>query len=188
VLRRWKSLGGAFFDKRVLKADTTLEARLAGIDLTAIVPIPQDYDRSWRLGGSPTQRIARFLANLTGIPIINALTITSPKKKTQQAELSAEKRFENRIQFSLRKQIGGEAILLVDDFFTTGHTLRSAASTLYWGGSRNIHVFCLGIRPNRFYFRSQSTLPHCESASSTAAISNLPNEASDLRLHLRASS
>ncbi|HAR42491.1 MAG TPA: hypothetical protein DCS07_07645 [Bdellovibrionales bacterium] len=156
VLRRWKSLGGTFLDRAILKSDAELESRLASMPLTAIVPIPQQFARSWRLGGSPAERIALFLARITGLPVVHALAVPEQRKpKPQQAALSAEKRFENRIRFSVNQKIGGESVLLVDDFFTTGHTLRGAASTLYWAGARGIHVFCLGIRPARPQFRQR---------------------------------
>ena len=59
-------------------------------------------------------------------------------------------RLSNPIEFdqteNLEDQRGGN-IILVDDFITTGHTVRAAAKTLKLSGALSVHVFALGVRP-----------------------------------------
>ena len=110
-----------------------------------IVPVPQSPRRSRVLRGNPAERIAHALSQQTGLSWMRALE--PPEHRAyRQAERSAPLRYEDPLSF---KAIGPAPfrVILVDDFMTTGKTLRTAAYALARAGTREIDVFCLGVRP-----------------------------------------
>lgn len=152
VLKRWKVSGSSGFDRRILIADPELERRLHELDCQAVVAVPQRYRRSWQLGGSPAWRVARWMAQKLSLPLIDPWCVRdiAPGAVTalRQAELAREERIRTRFGFKLHGEARLEPrILLVDDFFTTGHTMRGAAETLRSGGALRVHAFSLGFRP-----------------------------------------
>ena len=156
VLRRWKTRTGPYFDRHVLNLDRPAQLRPALLALAApsffIVPIPQRLRRSWRLGRSPAEQISRWLASELGTPWVRGLRPPS-LRQPHQAELSLEARLSRRFEFALAPRmatrIRGADILLVDDFMTTGRTLRAAALVLQAAGARKITGFSLAVRPSR---------------------------------------
>lgn len=152
VLRSWKTSHGPALDRRVLNLGSELLAALQGLaPLDAIVHVPQRAERSWRLGGSPTLKLARWLSRALSVAHCPALRIAEPRAPTRrQAELGMMERLASRIEHRfapgtpLRQ---GARLLLVDDFMTSGRTLRAAASALRSHGAVEVHAFCLGIRP-----------------------------------------
>ena len=110
-----------------------------------IVPVPQSPRRSRVLRGNPAERIAQALSQQTGLSWMRALE--PPEHRAyRQAERSASLRYEDPLSL---KAIGPAPfrVILVDDFMTTGKTLRTAAYALARAGTREIDVFCLGVRP-----------------------------------------
>lgn len=152
VLKRWKTRGGPAFDRRVLKIPPSRLASLRRLGGQCAIPIPQSFQRSWRLGRSPAELLASWIARELRIPCISALESEARPRQRRQAELSAEERLSNAIGFRLRRELLGtdyRSVLLVDDFMTTGHTLRRASRALREGGFSEIHALCLGVRLRR---------------------------------------
>ena len=151
VLKRWKTHSGLAFDRRVLGRDlgrpfresTALKLGTAG---AVVVAIPQDPRRSRSLGGNPAERIAYALARITGLEVQKVLQAPELRSGPRQAERSATERLESPMKFRATGPCP-KRIILVDDFMTTGHTLRSAAAALARAGTREVDVFCLGFRP-----------------------------------------
>ncbi len=157
VLKRWKTRRGPAMNGRILRLSAELRDRIASIEPDAVVPIPQSYARAWRLGGSPALELAGWIARETGRRAwraAHALELAGPggRARPRQATLNAASRYSNRLDLRAGAQapaLAGKRVLLVDDFMTTGHTLRSAARALA-GLPRppaGIHVFALGARP-----------------------------------------
>lgn len=161
VLRCWKKSGGPLFDRRILRwdpASTPLpRSWFHPHGIRAIVPVPQGIRRSWRLNGSPAARVARWLGNRLRIPVLPLLLPIAKGRLGRQAELSLPQRLRNRVRFEVNPsahrswlRAGGQEageILLVDDFMTSGHTLRNAARVLRSMGVRRVRAYCLGVRP-----------------------------------------
>lgn len=155
VLRRWKFHPGPFLDQAILKLDASLAGRLRATGARTIVAVPQRFERAWELGGGSSARIAAWLSRELGIP---ARPLLKPGRlKTGQSSSSAELRFQNALRFQADNEGTPvlEPILLVDDFATTGHTLRSAARALGAGGWSDVHAFCLGLKLRRLEKQSR---------------------------------
>ncbi len=155
VLKRWKFHPGPFLDQAILTLDASLASRLGATGARTIVAVPQRFERAWELGGGSSARIAAWLSRELGIP---ARGLLKPGVAgVRQSASSAELRFQNLIRFEPvtdgRPVL--EPILLVDDFATTGHTLRSAARALGAGGWSDVHAFCLGLKLRRLEKQSR---------------------------------
>lgn len=156
VLRTWKKHGGLKFDQRVLPHDTALfeniRLKLRLSETPTVVSVPQKFARIWRLGRSPSEVIARWLAGGLKIPFYpDRLRIREGfVRHTHQAQLSLEGRLSSRNGFEASSSLGPKSVILVDDFMTSGRTLRAAARALRENGAREISIFVLGYRPRMF--------------------------------------
>ena len=114
------------------------------LDFDIIVFIPLHWTRYAARGFNQAEIIAQQLATKTGKPMIPLLVRS---KKTQfQASLSVDERDTNvRDAFIIDKkyehEIAGKKILLIDDLFTTGSTIKAAAQVLYAHQPVKIDVF-----------------------------------------------
>jgi predicted amidophosphoribosyltransferase len=144
VLKSWKKSLGPATSRRVFH-----ELKLPGGDWDLIVPVPQRFVRSWRLGGCPSELIAHELSRSSGKPMLRALL--APGRGRPQASLSLTERTSRKLDFRVRPDLAprlrGHRLLLVDDFLTSGRTVRLAAQALLGAGARQVSVYCLGIRP-----------------------------------------
>ncbi|MBP9732289.1 MAG: ComF family protein [Candidatus Magasanikbacteria bacterium] len=106
-----------------------------------IVPVPLHKKRYVERGFNQSERIARILSAETGIACIEPLKrITNTLK---QATLDRSHREVNVLNaFVVQKDcveiISGKNIVLVDDVYTTGSTLRECASALKTAGVQEI--------------------------------------------------
>ncbi len=173
VLRRWKIHRGWALNRRILKLSTEVRHRLQNLDLTCIVPIPQNTLRAWRMGGSPAQLVADWLSKEIAVPVLPLLaTGKSGGNPLRQGELKRSARLENRLSFELASEYAASLakspqILLVDDFMTTGHTLGMAAQKLKCLRNSSVHVFCLAVRPRLSRASGQHDRAHLEPVNST---------------------
>ena len=155
VLKKWKTHGGPLFDQKILQADRSLKDTWLKTQADWIIPIPQDLRRSWQLRRSPARITANWISRETGVQVLEAL-FTVPKLigQKRQAELALNHRRLHSLQFAIHPEwknpsrpLENKKILLVDDFMTTGHTLKTAAQELAQWGAQEVHLFCLGLRP-----------------------------------------
>ncbi|HUP56918.1 MAG TPA: hypothetical protein VM598_05650, partial [Bdellovibrionota bacterium] len=99
VLKAWKFKSGPLLDRRVLRLEPSLAARLAALGLRAIVPLPQRFERSFQLKGSPSERIARWVSRETDVPVRPLLRF-SGQASARQTGSAADVRFGNRTGFT----------------------------------------------------------------------------------------
>jgi predicted amidophosphoribosyltransferase len=151
ILKAWKGRRGLLFDRRILIPDPRLVELWKATEADAVIPVPQNFNRAWKMRGSRALFLANWVSSQTGIPVVQAL-LPAPRNLAgkRQAELSSHERVCNELSFPLRPYMpaGIRRVILVDDFMTTGHTLNSAAKSLHSAGVTNIHTFCLGMRPS----------------------------------------
>ncbi len=152
VLKKWKTHRGSLFDRRVLIPNPKLRALLQDFQAQAITPIPQAFNRTWSMRGSPAEKIARWLSSITQIPVHPLLlspTLRIGQQMKRQAELGILERLQSPLRFSLDPNYNlapFQRIILVDDFLTSGRTVGQAAKTMKMAGINQIHSFCLGVR------------------------------------------
>jgi predicted amidophosphoribosyltransferase len=126
------------------------------IAIEAVVPMPQSYARSWKMGGSPADVLGTWISQKSDLPLLRILKKTVSKstsdvgggeKYKRQAELSGWERTRTKLGFEVDpRQKPLRSVLLVDDFSTTGHTLAEAAKALRLAGYLQVHTLVLGIR------------------------------------------
>lgn len=97
----------------------------------ALVPVPLTRWRRWRRGYNQAEMLAKGMAEVTGLPVLNLLKRT--KNGTPQSRLSGEKRLKNAegiYRATIPNEWRGKNLVLVDDVMTTGATLSSCAKAL----------------------------------------------------------
>lgn len=169
VLKAWKKSRGMTFHRRILRPSPRLIQDLRNARLDGIVPVPQNWERAWRLLGSPTELLAKQFSEILEIPIFSVLEAPEAGA-TRQAEKKFYERSESapawKIKTDSHHPLRNKNILIVDDFMTTGKTLASVAHELrIRGGARVIHTLCLGVRPPR-----QPEIHHSKSGSDSESI------------------
>ncbi len=111
-------------------------------DIDYIVPVPLHKRRLAERGFNQAELIANSLSLVTQIPVKNLLVRT--KKTQQQAKLDVNNRAKNlKNAFICKYKLNNQTILLVDDVYTTGSTLDSAAKVLSTSGVQKITGFTL---------------------------------------------
>lgn len=114
------------------------------LDFDCITFIPLHWTRYASRGFNQAEIIAQALSERTGKPVLPL--ITRSKKTQYQARLSLQQREHNvRDAFSVNEKysriIAGKKILIVDDLFTTGSTIKAAAHILLPLQPAKIDVF-----------------------------------------------
>ena len=113
-----------------------------------VVPVPLHFTRHYWRSFNQAELFGEVVAHELGISLCNALVRT--RRTRHQARLSREARRRNpRGVFAVRDAdaIRGRCVLLVDDVFTTGATLASAAKTLLKAGSGPVFVLTAARTP-----------------------------------------
>lgn len=116
---------------------------IAALDFDCIVSIPLHWTRRIKRGYNQAEEIARELAKISGKPWVNALKRT--RMTAYQAELAADAREHNVagafvLNERYKNKLCGKRILLVDDLYTTGSTVKAAAKILYQSKPSAIYV------------------------------------------------
>ncbi len=99
------------------------------------------------LGSTPSSFIAVNFAKEFGLPFETLLGIRPRFFRKRQAELDSWQRLSSQLDFEWTGAIRApRSVILIDDFVTTGHTLREAARALKLSGVRQVYVVGLGAR------------------------------------------
>ena len=118
-----------------------------------IVPVPLHPWRQWRRGYNQSALLAHALAELLQLPCVELLRRT--RHTPSQTRLNFGERQENvRDAFVVNEKTRGKYlpreishILLIDDVYTTGATLRECARQLHSKGFATIHALTLTRQP-----------------------------------------
>jgi len=120
----------------------------AGIELLAeadlVVPVPLHRRRLWQRRFNQSAMLASVVAATSGKPVANFL-LKRIRPTRQQVGLSAAERDENvrgafRVDADKQTEIAGRRILLVDDVYTTGATVKAATRALLRAGASGVDV------------------------------------------------
>jgi ComF family protein len=109
-----------------------------------IVPIPLHIRRLRSRGFNQAQLLANQVGPIVGIEV-NDHILRRERRTRPQVDLKPSERKENVYRaFSAESgAVRGKRILLIDDVFTTGATLISAAGTLLEAGADSVSAYCL---------------------------------------------
>ena len=137
IVAKWKYRGdyilGTIF-KNELKAAFHKHFHKIAKD-AAIVPIPLSEERLYERGFNQAEMLASFLTDEI-VDILERIHSEKQSKKTRSERMRSEN------PFTLRKPIN-KRVILVDDIYTTGRTVRHAAQLLRNSGCKEVYAFTL---------------------------------------------
>ena len=113
-----------------------------GFDL--VIPMPMHWRKRWQRGFNQAELLAEPVAKRLGQKPSTQLRRRRLTKA--QAGLSEAQRRENlKDSFCVKhaEEVRGKRVLLIDDVFTTGITLRAATATLKASGARHVSALVL---------------------------------------------
>lgn len=170
VLKSWKKSPSPSLTRFLRRG---VKEKLAGIESPLVlVPIPQNSQRRWALEGGSALRLCEIIVEIRRNPadrILDLLDLSRTSVLESQALKKGGHRYSRRSAIQPRAapapricedSLRPDAeLLLIDDFLTSGSTLRSAAGAVRSKlseldgkplGRRRIGVFVLGFRPALF--------------------------------------
>ena len=154
IFREWKKNrsifnAGKFISLSAEKNPSTLDfiRKLPEMD---IIPVPQRGHRILRLGRSTILEVALAVGVLSGKKVLPEL-FGAKENTTQQGSKMGRHRYLSENAFFLRDLSFTsrlrEEVLVVDDFMTSGHTLRHFVQLLKYIGIKRVHIAVLALRP-----------------------------------------
>ena len=116
----------------------------AGWAPDALAPVPLHAARQRERGYNQSERLAAVVSRAIGCPLEPA-AISRRRATAQQAQLDREARKVNVAgAFVARpERVSGRRILIIDDVYTTGATLRACADALYAAGAMDVAALTL---------------------------------------------
>lgn len=113
------------------------------IEFDFIVPVPLHPSRMSKRGFNQSMLIAKYISKRSGIAVRDVLC---RKKNTRvlNSLSSSERIIELQDAFDLIETIEGN-IILVDDIFTTGHTVNECSKVLKENGVDYIHILSFAV-------------------------------------------
>ena len=114
-----------------------------GVDV--MIPVPLHPKRKRQRGFNQAQLIAKELSRLKRIEIVEECLVKT-KNTPPQTQLDEDQREKNVSEaFGINKgdQIREKVVLLVDDVYTTGATLRECSAVLKEAGAKEVRAITL---------------------------------------------
>jgi ComF family protein len=139
----------------------------AGADLIAeadvVVPVPLHWRRFFRRRFNQSAELARAVSALSELPFAPS-AVRRVKLTRQQVGLERKEREENvraafRVPAEAEIEIAGRRVLLIDDVYTTGATVRAATKALKRGGAGAVDVLTFArVLPGDFRADESATI------------------------------
>jgi len=109
-----------------------------------VIAMPMHWRKRWERGFNQAELLAEPVARRYGLSLAGNLRRTR-YTKSQAGLTEGDRRANLRGSFRVDRpqQIGGKRILLIDDVFTTGSTLRAAAEVLKAAGAAHVAALTL---------------------------------------------
>jgi len=109
--------------------------------LEGVCAVPLHRKRQRQRGFNQSELIALEVAKIRGLPYLNALErVRSTRQQAKLHGLERQKNVQNA--FKVTSSVGGN-VLLVDDVFTTGATLRDCERALLEAGAKQVYFMVL---------------------------------------------
>jgi len=115
---------------------TAMTSSLTQVGPGPLVPVPTDARRRWRRGYDQAEVLARALGERTGRGVLTS-GLRRARRAGSQVRLTPAERLANLVGVFRAGELPRE-VVLVDDVFTTGATLLSAAQVLRDAGVATI--------------------------------------------------
>jgi len=139
----------------------------AGADLVAeadvVVPVPLHWRRFFRRKFNQSAELGRAVSRLSGLPFAPS-AVRRVKLTREQVGLERHEREQNvraafRVPAETEIQIAGRRVLLIDDVYTTGATVRAVTKALKRGGAGAVDVLTFArVLPGDFQADETATI------------------------------
>ncbi len=115
-----------------------------------LIPVPLFSKKQIQRGFNQSALLAKQISRKIGIDV-DFSSLVRIRNTPSQTQLNEKERRENvRGAFQVRSQaLMGERILLIDDVFTTGATIRECTHVLLQAGVKSVYVLTLAAVPQR---------------------------------------
>jgi len=110
--------------------------------IDAIIPLPLSRKRFRQRGYNQSELLANEISGYYSINV-DSSSLKKVKDITPQFELSREKRMSNVKGAFSSSPLPGKNVLLIDDIYTTGATVREASMALKASGAKSVYVLTL---------------------------------------------
>ncbi|MCH5251850.1 MAG: ComF family protein [Lachnospiraceae bacterium] len=133
-------------------------AKILNWDPDLIIPVPLYWRKRWFRGFNQAACIASELGRLLNIPVLEGALVRSRHTKPQKGLDDKQRRNNLKGAIQVNEKYEDEIcrsrrVLLVDDIYTTGSTMRECASVLRKKGVKNVYFSCLCIGRDDEYRR-----------------------------------
>jgi competence protein ComFC len=114
-------------------------------DADLLVPVPLHGKRKRERGFNQSQRLARELGRIRGLEVLERCLVKVKATPPQTSLEGAGREVNVRGAYMVRKpgRVRGRTLILVDDVFTTGSTLRECGLALKKAGARDVRALTL---------------------------------------------
>ena len=145
LLYQWKIKKNRLFGE--LFAEKVMKVKNQFFPDSPLVPVPPRPNKLEIEGWDQINDLSNFLKYRYDVPIQNYLVRT---EKRQQKLLSREERLENNDRYRasttlMKEEEKPETVVLIDDIYTTGATLKNCAKILKENGIKNVYGITLFI-------------------------------------------
>ena len=112
--------------------------------IDVVIAMPMHWRKQWERGFNQAELLAEPVARRYGLKLSKNLRRTR-YTKSQAGLTETDRRANLRGSFQVRhpEQIAGKRVLVIDDVFTTGSTLRAAAEVLKAAGAGHVSALTL---------------------------------------------
>jgi predicted amidophosphoribosyltransferase len=132
-----------FPDWLVEQCASLIQQRFAGDGLEGIVPVPST------VSGSLVDDFAGRLAARLGVPLVPALRKVRPTQPQKDFTNAAQKAENIKGAFECVAPVQGKTLLVVDDVYDSGATLKEAGRILKQAGAGRLYAFCIARTRHR---------------------------------------
>lgn len=120
-----------------MAAADVLEGGVSAEEYSYIVPVPISRKRLRKRGYNQSAIMAKYISERLGIPIKNVLdrVIDADSQSMTSTHLKSEN---VKGVFAAKEKLYGERVILFDDIYTTGSTMRECAEVLLKNGAESV--------------------------------------------------
>lgn len=117
-------------------------ARLLPVGADLLVPVPLHRWRMWRRGYNQAALIARAVGRIADVPVAVDTLARTKRTPVLRGMSGRERRLAVARAFVARGNLKGQAVVLVDDIYTSGATADACTAALLKAGAASVSVLC----------------------------------------------